>query len=81
MPIKDWCEHGETSPCVFERTMESFMVLEIALRLKEEAGICLEERGEGAQKLLDRERCSNKGENREYRLSRRQKTVQSGCSN
>lgn len=64
MPIKGWCEHGETSPYVFERIMERFMVLEFALRLEEEAGVCLEERGGGAQKLLDREQCSTKGEQR-----------------
>lgn len=53
--ITGWCEHRETRPCVFERIMESFMVIEFALRLEEAAGICLEGRGGGARKLLDRE--------------------------
>lgn len=64
MPIKGWREHGETNPCVFERTMESLMELEFAWRLEESVGACLEEREGGAQKFLDKEMVCNKGEER-----------------
>lgn len=62
--------------------MESFMVIEFVLRLEEAAGICLEGRGGGAQKLLDRQQCSNKGEQSTGYLGGRKQSgvaAASGC--